>query len=381
MSSFLKKYNVIVVGAGSMGMSAGYELARRGVETLLIDAFDPPHGEGSHHGEPRLIRHAYSGGPAYINLAIRADEKWLQLEEATGLKLLERAGVLNIADTDVYDFRERQNDAESQGVTVEWLTGEQIRKRWPNVKVSDDFRGMYEPYAGYLYSEKVVAAYKQEATRAGAQFIANTFVTGLRTEKDGSVTLHTKGGSYHAERVILSAGAWFKTLKSFLSLPIHSVRKVVGWFETSDSTFDSNVFPGFTIGTKNGGFYGFPSIDGAGVKIGRHDGGVPWEPGKPLAPFGAYTEDEEDLRQALETYLPGAAGKLLRGAVCKYELTPDEDFIIDHHPLYKNVVIAGGFSGHGFKFASVVGEVLADLALNGRTSWDISPFRLSRFAN
>ncbi|WP_435171636.1 N-methyl-L-tryptophan oxidase [Paenibacillus glycanilyticus] len=381
MSPNLKKYDVIVVGAGSMGISAGYELARRGAETLLIDAFDPPHGEGSHHGEPRLIRHAYSGGSAYISLAIRADEKWLQMEEATGLKLLERAGVLNIADTDVYDFRERQNDAESQGVTVEWLTGEQIRKRWPNVKVSDNFRGMYEPYAGYLYSEKAVAAYKQEALRAGAQFIANTFVTGLRTEKDGSVTVHTKGGSYQAERVILSAGAWFKMLQPFLFLPIHSVRKVVGWFETVDSTFDSSVFPGFTIGTKNGGFYGFPSIDGAGVKIGRHDGGVPWEPGKTLAPFGAYPEDEEDLRQALESYLPGATGKLLRGAVCKYELTPDEDFIIDHHPLYKNVVIAGGFSGHGFKFASAIGEVLADLALNGRTSWDISPFRLSRFAS
>ncbi|WP_127491127.1 N-methyl-L-tryptophan oxidase [Paenibacillus glycanilyticus] len=381
MSPNFKKYDVIVVGAGSMGISAGYELARRGAETLLIDAFDPPHGEGSHHGEPRLIRHAYSGGSAYISLAIRADEKWLQLEEATGLKLLERAGVLNIADTDVYDFRERQNDAETQGVTVEWLTGEQIRKRWPNVKVSDNFRGMYEPYAGYLYSEKAVAAYKQEALRAGAQFIANTFVTGLRTEKDGSVTVHTKGGSYQAERVILSAGAWFKMLQPFLFLPIRSVRKVVGWFETVDSTFDSSVFPGFTIGTKNGGFYGFPSIDGAGVKIGRHDGGVPWEPGKTLAPFGAYREDEEDLRQALESYLPGATGKLLRGAVCKYELTPDEDFIIDHHPLYKNVVIAGGFSGHGFKFASAIGEVLADLALNGRTSWDISPFRLSRFAS
>ncbi len=170
-------------------------------------------------------------------------------------------------------------------------------------------------------------------------------------------------------------------LQSFLSLPIRSVRKVVGWFETADSTFASSVFPGFTIGTKNGGFYGFPSIDGAGVKIGRHDGGVPWEPGKTLAPFGAYPEDEEDLRQALESYLPGAAGKLLRGAVCKYELTPDEDFIIDHHLLYQNVVIAGGFSGHGFKFASAIGEVLADLALNGKTSRDISSFRLSRFAS
>lgn len=380
MNPIAKKYDVIVVGAGSMGMSAGYELARRGADTLLIDAFDPPHAEGSHHGEPRLIRHAYGGGAAYVKLALRADEKWVKLEEDTGRKLLDRAGVLNMADVSVYDFRERQEDVESQGVPVDWLTGEQIRERWPAIHVSDDIRGMYEPNAGYLYSERCVEAYKRQALRAGAKLASNTFVTGLRTEEDGSVTVVAKDGSYRAERVILSAGAWFKSLQPFLFLPIRPVRKVVGWFETVGSAFDRDVFPGFTIGTKNGSFYGFPSIDGAGVKIGRHDGGAPWEPGKPLAPFGAYPEDEDDLRQALETYMPGAAGKLLRGAACKYEMTPDEHFIIDNHPLYKNVVIAGGFSGHGFKFASAVGEVLADLVQHGKTSWDISPFRISRFS-
>lgn len=380
MSPLTKKYDVIVVGAGSMGMSAGYELARRGAETLLIDAFDPPHGEGSHHGEPRLIRHAYSGGPAYVSLALRADEKWRQLEEDTGLRLLDRTGVLNMADTDVYNFHERQSDSEKHGVEVEWLAGEQIRKRWPGVRVPDRFHGMYEPYAGYLYSERCVAAYKQEALRFGAKLAANTFVTGLKVEKDSSVTVQTKDGSYYAERVVLSAGAWFNSLRPFVNLPIRPLRKVVGWFETSESSFNSDVFPGFTIGTKKGSFYGFPSIDGAGVKIGRHDGGVPWEPGKPMAPFGAYPEDEGDLRHALEAYMPEAAGKLLRGAACKYEMTPDEHFIIDRHPHYKNVIVAGGFSGHGFKFASAAGEVLADLALNGSTSWDLSPFRLSRFS-
>ncbi|THF76445.1 N-methyl-L-tryptophan oxidase [Cohnella fermenti] len=362
-----------------MGMSAGYELARRGADTLLIDAFDPPHGEGSHHGEPRLIRHAYSGGSAYVKLALRADEKWLELEEETGERLLERSGVLNVADMSVYDFRERQADIDGERIPVDWLSAEQIRRRWPAVRVPDGFRGMYEPNAGYLYSERCVAAYKRQALRAGARLIANTFVTGLRTEKDGSVVVQTKDGSCRADRVIVSAGAWFKTLQPFLFLPIRSVRKVVGWFETEGKAFDRGAFPGFTIGTKHGGFYGFPSIDGAGVKIGRHDGGVPWEPGRPLEPFGTYPDDEADLRQALESYLPGAAGRLLRGAVCKYELTPDEDFIIDQHPLYRNVIVAGGFSGHGFKFASAVGEALADLALNGGTSWDLSPFRLSRF--
>lgn len=378
IGSMSKTYDVIVVGVGSMGMSAGYELAQRGASTLLIDAFDPPHGEGSHHGEPRLIRHVYNRAE-YVNLALRSDEKWRQLEEVSGQKLLERSGVLNLADPNLDDLRVRQAFIEGHCIDVEWLNADEIRKRWPQLRVPDSFVGMYEAEAGYLYSEACIAAYKRLALAAGAKLLANTFVTGLVVEKDNTVTVHTGKGSYCAERVVLSAGAWFKTLQPFVSLPIRSVRKVAGWFEASTPAFDAGVFPGFTINTRNGDYYGFPSIGGKGVKIGRHDGGVPWEPGEPLEMFGAYAEDEKDLRKALEAHFPGAAGRLLRGVACKYELSPDEGFIIDQHPLHENIIIAGGFSGHGFKFASVVGEIVADLALAGNISWSLEPFRLSRF--
>ncbi|MFC5469853.1 N-methyl-L-tryptophan oxidase [Cohnella suwonensis] len=376
-------YDVIVVGAGSMGMSAGYELAKRGMRTLLIDAFDPPHDKGSHHGEPRLIRHAYGGGPTYVKLAIRADERWRELEEETGEKLLVRSGVLNVADPDVYKFGVRFGDAEDHGVRIEALDAEEIRHRWPGVRVPDRYRAMYEPDAGYLYSEKCVSAYRRLAKESGARILTDTFVTGIHAGA-AFVTVSTKDVTYTASHVVLSAGAWYRSFASLIDAPIRAVRKVVGWFEpngsAADGAYDAGTFPGFTFGDASGGYYGFPSIGGAGVKIGRHDGGIPWEPGEPFAPFGAYPDDEADLRLALETFLPAAAGKLMRGTACKYELTPDDDFLIDVHPEYPNIVLAGGFSGHGFKFASAIGELIADRIEYGRWGRDLSIFSFGRFA-
>jgi N-methyl-L-tryptophan oxidase len=361
-----------------MGMSAGYELAKRRLNTLLIDAFDPPHAMGSHHGEPRLIRHAYGGGAAYVKMALRADERWRELETATGEKLLERSGVLNISDPHIYSYEGRFKDATDHGVTIETLSAKEISERWPGVRLPDHYRAMYEPNAGYLYSERCVSAYKKQALQVGATLLAHQFVTRI-TPGESFVTVSTKDDEFIAGKVILSMGAWFKTFASLIDLPIRAVRKVVGWFEPSDASFDAGTFPGFTFGDASGGYYGFPSIGGAGVKIGRHDTGVEWHPGQELAPFGSYPEDEEDLRKALTTFLPGAAGKLLRTAVCKYEMTPDDNFILDTHPEYPNVILAGGFSGHGFKFSSVVGEMLADQAEQGKWGQDVGLFSANRF--
>ncbi|MEK4997458.1 N-methyl-L-tryptophan oxidase [Paenibacillus sp. FSL H7-0918] len=370
-------YDVIIVGAGSMGMSAGYYLAKRGVKTLLIDAFDPPHTQGSHHGETRLIRHAYSGDPAYIDLALRADHLWQEAEQLSGIELLVRSGVLNLADSTVYSFSGRLAEAKKRKVQVQQLDAGEIRRRWPGLNIPETFAAMYEPDAGYLYSERCITAYRQLALGQGAELLTNTSVVNI-TARESSVTVHTTNGDYHGASAILSAGAWFGELAPFVHLPIKAIRKVVGWFESSPA-FAAGNFPGFTLGAEEGGYYGFPSIAGAGLKIGRHDTGLEWKPGTLLAPFGSETSDEQDLRRVLETYMPGAAGRLLKGSVCKYEHTPDEDFIIDRHPLHSNVLVAGGFSGHGFKFSSVVGEILADLATSGATNHNIQPFALSRF--
>ncbi|EOS54947.1 N-methyl-L-tryptophan oxidase [Paenibacillus barengoltzii] len=373
-------YDVIVVGAGSMGMSAGYYLARKGLRTLLIDAFDPPHREGSHHGEPRLIRHAYSGDPVYTELAVRAHRLWNEVEELTGTQLLVSSGVLNLADRGVYSFKERMAQSAALGVHTEWLDAAEIRARWPELTIPDSFEAMYEPHAGYLYSERCVEAYRQLALAQGAKLLTYAIVRDVKVHQgEGGVTVYTADDRFHAGAVLLTAGAWFSTLSPFVNLPIRAVRKVVGWFETSGPGFDAGRFPGFTLGTPEGGFYGFPNIGGAGLKIGRHDGGVPWTPGETLAPFGSRPEDEADLRRVLSAYMPKAAGRLKQGAVCKYEMSPDEDFIIDRHPEHPQVWVAGGFSGHGFKFASAIGARLADLIAEGKRDDSLRPFALDRF--
>ncbi|WP_241242799.1 N-methyl-L-tryptophan oxidase [Paenibacillus whitsoniae] len=371
-------YDVIIVGAGSMGMSAGYHLAKRGVRTLLIDSFDPPHDQGSHHGEPRLIRHAYSGGKPYIHLALEADRLWRELEEASGQKLLVRSGVLNMANQSVSKFASRFPDAEEAGVQVERLDATEVHRRWPGIVLPESYEAMYEPNAGYLHSERCVAAYRKLALAEGATLLPYNPVQHIQADRAG-VRVRTHAGEFTAEQLIVSAGAWFKSLEPFVSLPIRAVRKTVGWFRTEPRLYDAGAFPGFTLGTDHGGYYGFPSINGNGLKIGRHDGGLPWAPGQQAAPFGHLEQDEGDLRRTLAAFLPQAAGDLLQGAVCKYELTPDENFIIDRHPAYANVLVAGGFSGHGFKFASAVGSLLADLIQLVPTSVEVDTFSLSRF--
>lgn len=375
-------YDVIVVGAGSVGMSAGYHLAARGLKVLLVDAFDPPHGQGSHHGEPRLIRHVYHGGPHYVRLALRADALWQELEARAGARLLERSGVLNMSNPAEFDDGGRLADADRESVRYETLDAAEIARRWPGFAPPPHWRGLYEPDAGYLYSERCVAAYRREALAAGAELLPDTAVLGLAAGPSGAgVTVRTSRGAFEAGSVIVSAGAWFRTLEPSVCLPIRSVRKVVGWFEADERLYGAGVLPSFTFGGAGGGYYGFPSIGGAGVKIGRHDGGRPWTPGETLQPFGAYPADEAELRNALAARLPGAAGRLRRGAACRYELSPDEQFIVDKHPELPNVLLAGGFSGHGFKFASAIGEALAVWTTSGEAPPDLLPFGLSRFSS
>jgi N-methyl-L-tryptophan oxidase len=372
-------YDALVIGAGSAGMSAGYYLARRGARVLLIDAFDPPHTEGSHHGETRLIRHAYKKGSVYIPLALRADELWRELEREAETELLVRSGVLNIADPEHYSFRSRPDDARAFGVPVEMLDAAEMRRRWPGLALPDRFIGMYEPEAGYLYCERAIAVYRRLAERYGAKLVTHAPV--LRVTADGAgVAAETAEGVFRAEKALISVGASFGGLEPFVRFPLRPLRIPVGWFATASSgEYRAGRFPGFTLHTAEGGYYGFPDLDGGGLKIGKHDGGRDWAPGEPLHPFGHYESDEPSLRVAVEKYMPGAAGRLLRSSVCKYEFTPDEDFVIDRHPAHPQVLVIGGLSGHGFKFASVLGEIAADLLLDGRTRFDLGAFALDRF--
>lgn len=376
----MEDYEVIIVGAGSMGMAAGYYLAKRGVRTLLLDAFDPPHTMGSHHGDTRIIRHAYGEGKQYVPLVLRAQQLWLELEKASGTKLFEQTGVLSAGPLHCPFLQELRESAEVYSLPLEVLNAAEVNTRWPGISLPDDYYACLEPTSGVLYAEKCIAAYRKLAVAAGATLLTDTPVTGLLPDGDG-VIVRTKAQTYRADKLLLSAGAWNPSLLASLglTLPLVPTRKTVAWFGADESLYGAGRFPAFIFNLEESTFYGFPSFDQAGVKIGRHDGGMAIDPDRLERTFGAFLSDEEDVRSFLETYMPQAAGALRQGRVCIYTMTPDEHFVIDRHPAYPQIVIAAGFSGHGFKFSSAVGEAASDLLTKGASTQDLSLFSLDRF--
>lgn len=380
-------YDTIVVGAGIMGSAAGYYLALAGQRVLLIDAYDPPHMYGSHHGDTRLFRHAYSADPVYVRLALQADQGWQTLEAESGIPLLTRTGVLNMYPADSAAYRGKLASARRFGLDVAALDAEELRRAWPGLSLPDHYGGLYERQGGVLASEACVCAFRALAERHGAATLTHAPVREIAlascasgtARADAPVVVQAAGGVYRADRLLLTAGADCAGLLPGVALPVAKVRKAVAWFRADERRFAAERFPAFNYEGPEGEFYGFPSIAGSGVKVGRHDGGTAGAPGEPLAPFGAEPADEAELRAFLRARLPGAAGARLRGAVCCYERTPDEHFVLDRQPEHEHVYMAVGFSGHGFKFAPAIGALMCEWITTGRTREDLSFFSLRRF--
>lgn len=376
----MQNYDVIIVGAGSMGMAAGYFLARKGVRTLMLDANNPPHTMGSHHGDTRIIRHAYGEGKQYVPLALRAHELWMELEEASETRLFTQTGVLSAGPKNRPFLGELQESADAYSLPLEVLSAQEVNNRWPGIKLPEDFYACFEPTSGVLYPERCITAYRKLALASGAELLTDTRVTDIQPDGDG-VIVRTESQTYRGQKVLLSAGAWNPSLLTSLglSVPLAPTRKTVAWFGAEESLYGFERFPAFLFNLDNAMFYGFPSFDGAGLKIGRHDGGLAIDPDRLERTFGAFLSDEGDVRSFLETYMPQAAGPLRQGSVCLYTMTPDEHFVIDRHPACPQIVIAAGFSGHGFKFASAVGEATSQLLAEGKSALDLSMFSLDRF--
>lgn len=375
-------YDVIVVGAGSMGMAAGYFLAKSGRKTLLIDSFHPPHNNGSHHGETRIIRHAYGEGEKYVPLALKAQELWEDLEKISGKQLFLKTGVLN-AGVETSEFIQNIiSSSEKYSLPLEVLDAGRVKERWPGIELPKDYVGCFEPTSGVLKSELCIEAYCELAQSHGATLRTNSPVKELDVH-DHKVTVTTLEQTFTADALVVSAGAWAGALLSQLglNLPLKPVRKTFAWFSADENLFNDQAFPAFAFDTAKGTYYGFPSIEGAGLKVGRNDGKEEIiDPDEPKVAFGERKEDTTDLNQFLQQFMP-SINQLKYGKTCMYTLTPDEDFIIDLHPEHSNVAIAAGFSGHGFKFSSVVGQILSDLIQSGRTELNIVPFSIKRFAS
>ncbi|WP_312044371.1 N-methyl-L-tryptophan oxidase [Erwinia sp.] len=365
-------YDLIVVGSGSIGAAAGWYATQAGLNVLMIDRAHPPHREGSHHGESRLIRHAYGEGARYVPMVLRAQQLWDELEQQCGERIMQRSGVLNLAPNHSEFLRNVRQSAETYSLPVEILSGEDAVRRWPQLSVPENYTGIFEPRSGYLKSELAIRHLIRLCKEAGCAQLFNCAVTGLE-ERDGLQVVQTPEGEFHSKKLLLSAGTWIKTLLP--ALPVTPVRKVFAWHQADGRYSENNKFPAFTVEMPDGThFYGFPAENNA-IKIGKHNGGQPISAPEQRKPFGAVAEDGSELFGFLRQFLPGV-GVCLRGEACTYDNTTDEDFIID--TLGADRLIISGLSGHGFKFATVLGEIAAQFAQGKPSKFDLTPFSLSR---
>jgi sarcosine oxidase len=371
-------YDVIVLGIGGMGGAAAYELARRGRRVLGLEQFSLGHDRGSSHGQTRIIRKAYYEHPDYVPLLHRAYQRWFDLEQLSGRHLLTFCGVLNIGRPEGAIVAGVRASARQHGLAVEDLSPDELRRRFPAFRFDDSYVGVLERDGGFLYVDDCVLTYAREAQLAGADIRENEPAVSWETAGN-SVTVHTRRHTYVAAKLVITAGPWAGPLLGRAKVPLTVMRQSPFWFgPADDALFRRDVFPGFIAETPEGDYYGLPMIDRKGAKIARHYG-QPELPDPAGVDRFVNAADEADVRGFLKRHIPAADGPVRHGSVCLYTLTPDRHFVIDTLPDASNVVVAAGFSGHGFKFASVVGEILADLAETGRTAHPIGLFGLGRF--
>lgn len=371
-------YDAIVVGLGGMGSAALYELARRGKRALGIEQFDIAHDKGSSHGVTRIIRLAYHEHPSYVPLMRRSYELWRDLEAAANEQILHITGSIDAGPPGSSNFAGSLLSCEEHDLPHEVLTSAELTRRFPGYRLPSETMSVFQGEGGFLLPERCISLFAERAQEAGAA-VHTTERTIEWQPIDNGIRVTTDRGEYEAETLVISAGAWASKLLPGLGAAAIPERQVLAWIETQrPELFTPQVFPVFNAIVDEGKFYGFPEFGIPGFKIGKYHhleenvdpDTIDREPN---------SQDEAALRDFTEKYFPDAAGATSSMKVCMFTNSPDEHFIIDRLPDSPQVVVAAGFSGHGFKFSSVVGEILADLAIDGSTSHDIDMFRLARF--
>jgi sarcosine oxidase len=373
-------YDAIVVGLGGMGSATAYQLAGRGKRVLGLEQFSPAHDRGSSHGRSRIIRQAYFEDPAYVPLLERAYELWEQLERETDRDLMTLTGGLMIGRREGELVSGSLKSAEAHGLPYELLDAAEIRDRFPPFSPDPETVALYEERAGFVRPEESVEAHLDRADALGAELRFEEPILSWEASGEG-VGVETAAGSYGAERLVITPGAWAPRLLADLGLPLEVERQVMYWFEPKGGLepFRPDRFPIFIWEPDDGNmFYGFPAQDDdRGVKAAFfRAGGVPTTPG--TIDREVRREEIDFIRGYLAECVPDLAGRCLEARVCMYTNTPDLHFVISVHPDHPQVVVACGFSGHGYKFCSVVGEILADLASEGSTRHPIDLFSPAR---
>lgn len=371
----MERYDVIVVGVGGMGSAALHHLARRGKRVLGLERFDLLHEHGSSHGLTRIIRLAYFEHPDYVPLLRRAYELWRELEADSGERLLTVTGIVEGGER-ILDGVLRS--CAEHDLSHEELSGAEVATRFPAYRLPGDMRVVFQPDGGFLVPERCIVAHVQGALARGAVLRARERV--LEWSDTGSgVRVRTDRGIAEAERLVLAAGAWSQDVARLPPGFVRGVRQALAWLQPArPELFTPERMPVFNLDLGGEHFYGFPAHGIPGFKLGRYDhfgaGGDP-----DVIDREPTQVDEAPLRAFAERYFPDGAGPTVALKTCLFEPSPDEHFLIDGHPDTPNAVVAAGFSGHGYKFCSVVGEILADLAIDGSTRHDIGLFRIDRF--
>lgn len=372
-----ERHDVIVVGVGGMGSAAAYHVAQRGLDVLGLERYDVPHDRGSSHGATRLIRTPQYLDPAYVPLVRRAYDLWRELEARTGRDLLHVTGGLDAGPADGRIVRGSMRSCRAHDIEHEVLTAAAVNDRFPGYDLPNGHMAVYQPESGFLVPEQCIIAHVEAAQAAGAVIRAREPVEEVTDLSEG-VRVSTSKGTYEAARLVVTAGAWTRELLPYLADLAVPERQVLAWFQPTDpSTFAPERFPVFVHGTEEGHFYGTPRFDVPGFKIGKYSHRKETaDPGSLRRPG---LEDERLLRAYAERYFPAGAGPTMRLATCMFTNTPDQHFILDTLPERPHVTVGAGFSGHGFKFSCVIGEVLADLAVKEPPAVDVERFRLDRF--
>jgi sarcosine oxidase len=373
-------YDVIVVGVGGMGSAAAFQLARRKQRVLGLERFDIPHSMGSSHGISRIIRLPYYEHSDYVPLLKRAFVLWRDIETLSGQELLVTTGSIDAGREDGELFGGALASARLHELPHEVLTGAEVNARYPGYNLPSTIRAIFQPQGGLLASERAIVAHVNAAMSFGAEIHARERVLGWDAHPGGEgVVVTTDHGRYEAGRLILTAGAWIGELAPIVERFAIAERQVLAWLQPKrPEWFTTQRFPVFNIDVEEGRYYGFPIYEVPGFKFGRyHHRGE--NSAADLVRREVDEADEALLRQFADRYFPQGNGPTMALRTCMFTNTPDEHFIIDHHPARRQVVVASPCSGHGYKFCSVIGEILADLATGeGSTRHDIGFLRLAR---
>ncbi len=371
-------FDVVVCGLGVMGSAALYQLARRGRRVLGIERHAPGHDRGSSHGVTRVIRLGYFEHPSYVPLLQHAYGLWRELEQAAGRQLLHVTGIAEVGPPDGVLVPGTLASLNLHGLRHEIVAAPELMRRFPAFRLPSDHLGVLQPDGGFLDAEPSVQAMIALAQAAGAQLHTGESVRAVEP-RPGGVRIVTERGAIEAGAAIIAAGPWLRSLLPDLPVPLRVTRQVMAWFTPQDpAPFAAGRFPVFLIESRHGMHYGFPP-DGEGrIKVAKHhhdDRTV--DPDRYDRTVSGV--DEALIRAVLAEHLPAADGPLAHATTCLYTVTPDRDFLLDRLPGSPQVIVASPCSGHGFKFAPVLGDILADLATTGSTGHDISRFRLARF--